>query len=326
MSLLRVGSIRFTAFYLAAFYTALAATGHGDLHWLALGMPLWLVKCLAIELTNRYADRIEDAVNRQERTALCEEVGYANVRRMAILCNVLVLAFYLAWFAEWRRPQLFAVQIVSWLVMWNYSVGLRFKAFRLGVLVALTGTFILPFLCGWMVYGELRHAPPILLVMLVFVFSLSGIKDITDVEGDARRGYRSLFLEIAGGRSALKLLLLLGSPYLFTVALVALGLAPVRFLALAVFAPLSLLFASLVRGARTDSERTAVREWTYHFWFLFLLGLLLLVHPTAQVAAVLAGIAAFWILATRRLHWAVGLRADQAAEVGRILSRIGTAR
>src|SRR5262249_20258398 len=146
MLVLRVGSIRFAAFYLAAFYTALTATGHGDWRWLALGVPLWLVKCLAIELTNRYADRIEDAVNRQERPALCEELGYTTIRRVAVSSNVLVLAFYLAWFAEWRRPQLFAVQLVSWLVMWNYSVGLRFKARRLGVLVALTGTFILPFL------------------------------------------------------------------------------------------------------------------------------------------------------------------------------------
>jgi 4-hydroxybenzoate polyprenyltransferase len=265
-------------------------------------------------------------VNRQERTALCEELGYPTIRRVAIGSNVLVLAFYLAWFAEWRRPQLFAVQLISWLVMWNYSVGLRFKARRLGVLVALTGTFILPFLCGWMIYGELAQVPPILLVMLVFVFSLSGIKDITDVEGDAKRGYRSFFVDLASRRSALRLLLLLGSPYLFTVALVALGLAPVRFLGLVGFAPLSLLFASLVRGARTDSERTAVREWTYHFWFIFLLGLLMLVHPTAETGAVLGGTAAFWVLATRRLHWAVGLRADQAADAGRILSRAFSAR
>jgi 4-hydroxybenzoate polyprenyltransferase len=326
MLLLRVGSIRFTAFYLAAFYTALAATGHGDWRWFALGLPLWLIQCLAIELTNRYSDRIEDAVNRPERTALCEQVGYATVRWVAIGCNVLALAFYIAWFVEWRRPQLFAVQIISWLVMWNYSVGLRFKALRVGVLVALTGTFILPFLCGWMIYGELAQMPPSILVMLVFVFSLSGIKDITDVEGDAQRGYRSLFVDLASRRSALRLLLLLSSPYLVMAVFVALGLAPVRFLALAVLSPLSLLFASLVRGARSDSERTSVREWTYHFWFIFLLALLLLMHPAAETAAGLGASALLWVVATRHFHWAVGLRADQAADAGRILARAFAAR
>ncbi len=322
VTLLQVGSIRFTAFYLAAFSTAIAATGHDPVPWLAIAVPLWMVKCLAIELTNRYADRIEDAVNRQERTLLCEQVGYDIIRRAAIGLNALVLAFYLAWFAEWRRPELFAVQLVSWLVMWNYSVGLRFKARRLGVLVALCGTFILPFLCGWMIYGEFKSVPLPILAMLVFVFSLSGIKDITDVEGDAKRGYRSFFVDVASRRSAARLLLLLGSPYLFIAGLVASGAAEPRFLALVVFAPISLLFASLVRGAREPHERTTVREWTYQFWYVFLMGILWLVQPTVHNALVLGGCTLFWVLATRKLHWAVGLRADQVEDVSRILSRV----
>src|SRR5262245_47239244 len=79
--MLRVGSIRFTAFYFAAFGTALLATGAGTARWFAVAVALCAVNCLAIELANRWADRIEDRVNRPERTEFCEVVGYALIGR-----------------------------------------------------------------------------------------------------------------------------------------------------------------------------------------------------------------------------------------------------
>lgn len=321
LALTRISSVRFTAFYFAAFYTALVATGRHGVTWAAFSWALWLVNCVGIELTNRYADQVEDATNRPERTALCRLVGYATIRAVAVWLYVIMLLGYVLWFSLARKVDLFLVQMLAWLIGWNYSVGLRFKARRYGVLVVLSGTFVLPFLFGWTVAGSLRDVPLSILSVPVFVASLAGVKDITDEEGDARRGYRSAFLAIARRRSGRMLLALLSSPYVFIATLCLLGAAPARFLLLLGFAPLSFLFAILVRGARGAAEAGSVREWMYHFWFLFLSATLLLIHPTLHVAGALGSAAAFWIFATRRLHWAVGLRRDQAVDVLRILLR-----
>lgn len=321
LSLARIASIRFTAFYFAAFYTAILATGHGGAEWVALTCALCLVNCAGIELTNRYADQIEDATNRVERTALCNRVGYPTIRVVATGIYVVTFVVYGVWFALARNVELLLVQTLSWLIGWNYSVGLRFKARRYGVLVVLSGTFVLPFLFGWTIHGSLRDVPLSILAVPVFVASLSGVKDITDEEGDARRGYRSAFLEVARRRSGRLLLAVLASPYLLIIALCAVGAAPARFLFLTALAPISIVFAILVRGARGQAEPASVREWMYHFWFLFLTTTLLLVHPTPQVAVALGSSAIFWVFATRKLHWTVGLRWDQVSDVMNILRR-----
>ena len=192
--LLRIGSVRFTAFYFAAFYAALVATGHKEPEWIAVSLIFSVINCLSTELVNRYADRQEDKINRPVRTAMCEEFGFPKIRLIAFWLFALQVPIYIGWFVAWGKVDLFAVQIVCWLTAWNYSVGLRFKARKYGVLAVLTGTFVLPFLFGWTMFSNISELPPIIISLPIFVASIAGIKDITDVEGDLERGYESAFV------------------------------------------------------------------------------------------------------------------------------------
>jgi 4-hydroxybenzoate polyprenyltransferase len=326
LAFVKVSSIRFMAFYFVAFYGAIEVSGAGAVRVAALGALLWCVSCAGIELTNRYADRVEDEINRPERTALCKLVGYTTIGKAAFGIQAALLVLYLAWFAAARKVDLFAVQMASWLLGWGYSVGPRLKARRYGVLVALSCTFVLPFLFGFAVRGRLVEAPLAPLCVPAFVISLSGVKDITDVAGDAERGYRSLFVDLAERRSGRALLALLASPYLLIAVLVLAGAAPARFLSLLLLAPGSLLFAVLVRGGRGPEETASVRESLYHFWFVFLAATMALLCPTKGLLAALASAAVFWVVATRKLHWATGLTREQFLAVTRILMRAGSER
>ncbi|MEM9454120.1 MAG: UbiA family prenyltransferase [Myxococcota bacterium] len=300
---LKVGSVRFTAFYFLAFYTAAAATGHGGVGWVLVGLALWSTMCVAIELTNRYADRTEDAINRPERTRLCHALGYPTLAVLAAAIFALHLLAYVLWFCVSHNLTLLTVQLASWTVAWGYSVGPRFKAHRFGVLVALCGTFVLPLLYGWVMYGSLRDVPLALLFVVAFVASISGAKDVTDVEGDRRRGYHSVFVALTRLSRSAPLVALLLAPYGLLVLLVALGSVEPRFLALTLFIPISFLFARLLRSARAGDEAQCVREWVYHFWFVVLCATMALIHGSAGHLLVIVATMVFWVVATRRLHW-----------------------
>lgn len=305
---LRVGSVRFTGYYFVAFVAGIVHAGGAALPWSVPVALLCIANCLAIELTNRYADRIEDAVNRPERTALCEALEFATIRRIAVWLWVVLAAIYAIWFALDGNPELFAVQIISWLIGWNYSVGLRFKARPYGVFVVLTSTFLLPYLFGWSILAPLSRVPLGILCVPTFIASLSGIKDITDEEGDRLRGYRSRFLALVRGQSAGRLVAVLAAPYLLVVVLIVAGAAPVRLAGFTLLAPGSLLFAILVRNVASSDEAMAVRECMYHFWFVAIALDVWLLQPSIELAACLVAAAAFWIAASRRLHWMPGLQ------------------
>ncbi|HMG54751.1 MAG TPA: UbiA family prenyltransferase [Kofleriaceae bacterium] len=305
---LRVGSVRFAGYYFAAFVAGIVHAGGAALRWSVPAAVICIANCLAIELINRYADRTEDAVNRPERTALCEALDFATILRIAVLLWAVLAATYGIWFAVDRNPELLAVQVISWLIGWNYSVGLRFKARPYGVLVVLTSTFVLPYLFGWSIVAPLARVPLGILCVPTFIASLSGIKDVTDEEGDRLRGYRSRFLALVRGRSAGRLVALLAAPYLLAFVLVVAGAAPVRLAGFAILAPGSLLFAILVRNVASREEAMAVRECMYHFWFVAIALDVWLIQPSTELAACLVAAAAFWIAASRRMHWMPGLQ------------------
>lgn len=283
-----------------------------------MGFALCAWLCLGIELLNRWTDQREDRVNNPARTELCDRIGYRDIGILAAMVFVVLAPIGVVWFALWGNVDVLVLQAICWLVALNYSAGLRFKARRFVVLVILGGTFVLPFIVGWVMYAPLSQLPPVLLFAPVFVASLAGIKDITDVSGDVARGYKSLFVELLGaGRG--RLLGLLASPYLVLVTMVWARWVPERFLVLLAFAPGSLLFSVLVSRAGTAEEKAAVRETMYHFWFAFLVTTLFLIHPVARLAAVLLFASGFWVVATRWLHWRRGLDAAHARMLAAIL-------
>jgi len=331
---MQCASCRFSALYFMPFCGGLAAAGRLSPRAAILGAVGWLTLALAVEVTNRLADRSEDEINRPERTALCARVGWDRMARLqwALWCAVAALA--LAWLASAPGTLLAGVLCLGAGAGLGYSRGPRFARHRALVFVVLSGTFVGPFVLGWAAGSpgaslpeivQLGRFTPLFWVMTLFITSLGGIKDLTDRAGDATIGYRSAFLDLLDRHGTAALALVAALPYAALVAFVLAGALPSRTLALLALAPASLALGLAARSTRGDArEQLAVREAFYLHWIAFSAAALLLFEPSAPLlAAVLLSVSA-WVLAGRWLHWSEPLR---RADVRRVaaLARAGLA-
>jgi 4-hydroxybenzoate polyprenyltransferase len=318
-ALLRCGSCRFTAFYFLSFYIALLDSGHGSWRWVLFGAFFWSLNSLGTELTNRLSDRIEDRINRPERTALCDQIGFSQIKKLCVLIWSTLFAVDLIWI--WLRPNLnLAILLLLGLLAGvNYSYGLRFKNKKYLSLFALTFPFGGPFLIGWSAYNPLPAASdtflelihrggPVVLVLGFFIASLAGVKDITDVPGDEQVGYQSLWVSLVRNHSTALIFLVVATPFMILSFLLLTEMLPLRFAVLLLVFPLSWSLALCVRLARTSAQQQALREILYHYWFCFLCLALFLYVPTVAAAATILGVAAYWIVTSQYLHWSNGLR------------------
>jgi len=329
-ALLQCASCRFGALYLAPFGGGLAAAGTLDLASALLGGAFWLVLGLAIEVTNRLSDRREDAVNRPERTALCARVGWRSLEHVQLLLWGLVLVASAVWLT-WSPNALLLLLLVGGAGFGvAYSRGPRLARRRVFVLIVLSGTFVGPFCLGFAAgdprgaasdagFAQLGTFVPLFWVMTLFISSLAGVKDVTDRTGDAAIGYRSVFLAFADRHGTAALTTLASVPFAALTGFVATGLMPVRALALLAFLPLSACIALAVRGAsERPADQLVVREALYHHWLAFTSATLLVCLPSVGLAAALGGIWAWWIAASRLLHWSTPLRATDLPRVVRL--------
>lgn len=333
---LQCASCRFSALYFMPFCAGLVAAGDPSVASALLGAGFWLVLTLAIEVTNRLADRVEDEVNRPERTALCETVGWTRLERLQLALWGLVAAAAVVWLALAPNALLALLLLSGAAAGLAYSRGPCLARHRLLVFVVLSGTFVGPFALGFAAgdpaggastatFHQLGRFVPLFWVMTLFISCLAGVKDITDRAGDEAIGYRSAFIQLAERHGTAALVTLATVPFAALVGFVAAGLLPARALALLALLPLSIAVGLAVRGAHDRaSDQLLVREALYHHWIAFTSATLLLCFPSAFLLAGLLGAWLYWTLASRYLHWGATLR---AAEVPRIfaLARSGWA-
>jgi 4-hydroxybenzoate polyprenyltransferase len=334
---LQCASCRFAALYFMPFCAGLAAAGHPSAAGVLLGAGFWLLLTLAIEVTNRLADRTEDAVNRPERTALCEAVGWERLERAQLALWALVAAAAAAWLALVPNA-LLALLIASGAGFGiAYSRGPRLARNRALVFVVLSGTFVGPFCLGFAAgdpfagasdasFGQLGRFVPLFWVLTLFITCLAGIKDITDRAGDEAIGYRSAFLQLVDRHGTAALAVLATIPFAALAAFVAAGSLPPRALALLAFLPVSIGLGLAVRGAHDrPADQLLVREALYHHWIAFTMATLLVCFPsTFLLVSLLAGWL-YWILATRYLHWGPAPRLADAPRVAALARGRGAA-
>lgn len=314
-ALLRLASCRFAAIYVVGFSAGVLGVG-GDPVWIVAGAPYWLLFSLATELLNRLSDRVEDEVNRPERTALCNAVGYRRIARLTVAAWAAVVALdavALALRPSWPLAVLLAAAAFASI---NYSYGLRLKRTRLFSLLLITFPFCGTFFTGWALFADApgataalveRHIP-FSLFMGAFVGTLAGTKDVTDALGDEQVGYRSLFLALARSQPGLVLAGILAAPFALLWAFVAAGVLAPRFGWLTLFWPLSVLVGRCVAAARTPAEREATREIAYQYWMAFLAAAFLAFQPSGAMATLVAVALAYWVATSQRLHWSDGVR------------------
>jgi 4-hydroxybenzoate polyprenyltransferase len=314
VALLRCTSVRFVVYYFLAYYCALAGTGGDRARWVALGTVYWFLHSTATEALNRVADQPEDRINRPERTLLCLRVGYPRLRRVAVAGYVLLAALGVGWVVALPSLPLAVLLVLANFFSINYSYGLRLCRYRFLSLLVLTFPFMGTFCIGWTVgRSELdsggwadfaAHGLPLVVVGGLALGTLSGVKDLTDVVGDRRQGYRSGWLWLVRGRAAVVAAAVGALPFAVLASVAAAGALPTRDLWLLVFLPVALLLANASRVSRHPAEHLAVREFFYNYWAVFVATLTVL-HVARPAAAVTAlSCLAVWRLASRHLHWA----------------------
>jgi len=337
-ALLQCASCRFGALYYMPFCAGMAAAGTLTVLTALLGAAFWLVLGLAIEVTNRLADRVEDAVNRPERTALCALVGWQRLARIQLLLWGAVVASAGVWLALTPNALLLVLLVSGAGVGIAYSRGPRLARQRALVFVVLSGTFAGPFCLGFAAgdplgaasdagFAQLAEFVPLFWVLTLFISSLAGIKDITDRAGDEAVGYRSAFVAFAERHGGAALTLLASVPFVALTAFIATGQLAPRALVLLAFLPLSAGIALAVRGARDrPADQLLVRETLYHHWLAFTTATLLACFPSIGLAAALGGGWLWWTLAARHLHWTAPLRLGDLPRAAALASAGGARR
>ncbi len=320
-ALLRCGSIRFAAFYFLPFFAMLARNGRGRVAWAVAAAVYWSLESLGTELLNRLADRVEDGVNRPERTALCHRVGFGVIAPVGVAAWAAVAGLDLVWIALHPSLGVAVLAVLAIVFGIGYSYGPRLKRNRYASLFVLTFPFSGTLLTGWALGGPTAPANrgsdfwssalPLAIFLGLAIGSLAGVKDITDIIGDARISYRSLWVELVGSRSGLLVDTLLTVPFIALTVFVASHLLPVRMLWLLLFAPCCWVLALWVRRAASPLEREATREVAYQYWLCFMSASLLLYAPTRPLLIATLAAAAYWALTTRYLHWSDGFSAPK---------------
>jgi 4-hydroxybenzoate polyprenyltransferase len=307
---LKCASCRFAVFYFLPFYAALEMTEQATPAYAVFGVFFWLLMSLAIEVTNRLSDRTEDAINRAERTSLCAEFGWERLAwaQRALWTGVALLAG--GWIVVRGNGLLVAMLVMAGLLGIGYSRGPRFARRGLFPFVTLSMLFGGAFLLGWAAgdplseggLDDLAQAMPMLVAVGLLIASLAGMKDVTDVDGDAHIQYHSRFVRaVKAGRSSRTILVSL--PFALIGLLIATGLLPTSFVVLFLFAPAAAALAHAVVIARDDAQLLLVREAFYVYWLAVSSTAVLLLTPTWTMLATVAGSVLFWMVATRFLHW-----------------------
>lgn len=309
--LLRGCSIRFSAYYWIGFAAGLSANGRLNLQWALLGVPMWLSYNVGAESVNRLADRAADVINRPERTALCAEFGWARLAKVCVGAWVLYALMGAALVWEHPGTALPVMLLINAGIAIGYSIGPAFKRHRVLSILALTAPMVTPLLTGWAVHGDsdtlLSPVAPIAAVLVAFSLGLSGIKDITDVEGDRELNYDSLWLIMVKLWRGAAVYVLVGCPFLLLALFAALGELPVISLVLLPFVVLSALVVAAASRAVAPADREAAREVMHNYTFCFLALALLVAVPEPATADTFAGSVGFWFLASKVLHWSGGL-------------------
>ncbi len=328
---LQCASCRFAALYFAPFFAGLALARRGTPGLACVGAVFWIAQSLGIEVTNRLSDRGEDEVNRPERTALCTFVGWRALRSIQIALWAGVLAIDVLWLRLTGNPSFALALGVSFCVGIGYSRGPRVSRSRYLGLMTVSLVFVGVFVMGWSTGDPLARPTsiwvdqvisflPLLIVVGLFIVTLAGVKDVTDRLGDLLAGYRSPFVDLLERRESTLLVGLAACPFVLTLLFVLGGLLAPRLAALIAFAPISAIVVAAVQRADTAPDRMLVREVFYNYWLVFSSTALVLFLPSVGMVCAVLAASAYWMLATRWLHWGARLRILDLSQIVRIAS------
>jgi hypothetical protein len=347
-AVIRLARPRYLSIMVTPFVIAFLASDSGDYAYLALGTVAVVLYQGVTSIGNCVSDELEDRHDYPQRTSLCEQVGYHQLRlvvsgiSLTYLAIVVVMAtaldIQLDTIGLWAL-YLFGTLMYSFARVKTRTMGPPILLGSLSAALAWVGFWGFQDAFSWaedlhllalveLEPGELFTGPmtviaPTILALWLFGGSLCGSKDVPNLEGDALIGYESVYLKIVKGPYALvRVVAVMSLPYLLVLAFVAAGYDQPAPWVLAGY-PLAIAFAMVLVRAQEQTERELVRECGYVYWQIFMSLVLFSIEPNLLAAAILTGSFAWWFLNSRFLHPDPTLvRFENALTVGNLVRRV----
>jgi 4-hydroxybenzoate polyprenyltransferase len=305
MAIVRLSRPRYLALTVPPFLiAALGSGGHAPGYLLLGTVAIVLLRSIS-SIGNCISDRREDEVDHPERSRLCAGVGYRRLRRTvadAVAIYLLLLAAMVATGAIGVLA--LALWLLFLLLKLSYSFGPRLKPRRFSATGLLGGLSAGMFAAGWAGSGLHSIRTGLVAVSLLWAMgaTLSGSKDVPNLEGDLSIGYRSVYWEVLSSRRPLARALSKASlPFLLVLAYAAGGFPRQILWCLAAY-PFTVAFTLVLVRARTAQERSLVRECGYLYWLIFMGAALLALFPAASTLAIALGGLLWYIAASLLAH------------------------
>lgn len=328
-ALLRCTSCRFAVYYFLPFFSAFTHVRAMNVYWIVLGGAYWSLHTMGTEAVNRLSDRTEDAVNRRERTALCEQVGFTRLRQLSLGVWTAVAVLDMIALISSRSAVLAILLLLSGLSGVMYSFGLRIARNRFLAPLFLSFHFGGTFSVGWVAASHgldttaWRHfvsdGLPFGVVSCATLIGLSGVKDITDVAGDESIGYRSLWVALARKHRQWLSWVLISITFVLTTVFVIARIYPPRFLTSLALIPIAVLLCTSIMRASNAAENSATREFFYQYWMLYLAVTVALYTPNPATFTVVGCALVYWVVTTQYLHWTGGVRRPDLTAIARLV-------
>ena len=282
----------------ASFLLGYTITGGGAFYQLLVGLAIACIVTGATNIVNTYADVKEDSINQPSRVLWIGRVGPRTALSSAIILYGLAAAFsvYLG----------LLYMLVLGLGVFNslfYSLPpLRFKARPVPSLISFSGAVGLAFLSGLAVNGSLNLLNPVLWLTTYFMFTYGTVKNLPDYAGDKKTGTRTSATIFTSMKSAVLFSgVLLATPYVLLVTLVATGFLSPVYLADAVLIIFLFSIFRKMRRARTSEDLEKAHTLGFFYAISFLLLTLVATSPTLQSLTITVG-AFVWTLLVSRIH------------------------
>jgi len=285
-------------FSASSFILGYFLAGGSQLSQIGLGLAVAALVTGATNVVNAYADRKEDAVNQPRRVFWVEEIGTrGTLAASAVLYgSAVALSVFLG-------PLFMVVLAVGIFNSIFYSVPpLRFKSRPFPSLISFSGAVGLAFLSGVSVLGSVNLLNPVFLLVAFFMFTYGTVKNLPDYSGDKKAGTRTSATIFGSMSSAVRFSgILLFTPYVLLVTLVAIGaLAPIYLADLGMALILAVIISMMFK-AKSSEELEKIHTFGFFYAISFLLFTIVLTAPTLASIVVLLS-AYLWTLLVAKIN------------------------
>ncbi len=285
-------------FSASSFILGYFLAGGSQLWQIGLGLAVAALITGATNVVNAYADRKEDAVNQPRRVFWVEQIGTRGTLATSVVLygSAIALSLFLG-------PLFMVVLAVGIFNSIFYSVPpLRFKSKPFLSLVSFSGAVGLAFLSGVSVLGSVNLLNPVFWLVTYFMLTYGTVKNLPDYFGDKKAGTRTSATIFGSMRTAIRFsVILLFTPYVLLIALVAIGaLAPIYLADLGMALILAIIFSSMLKS-KSSEELEKTHTFAFFYAISFILFTIFLTAPTLESIVVLLS-AYLWTLLVSKIN------------------------